>query len=385
MKYFLVLLLGLLAATMYLCWPTGMDPVAWTPPQVPALEGRYAYNETLKGIQRIAENLGAGPVAVNVDATNQVYAGYSDGRIIRMEGDASSYTEMARADDRPLGITFGPNGGIVVAATGAGLMHIGNELRPLTAEAGGAPIRYANDVDNSRLDANLYFTDSSSKFGPRRRATDLLEHGANGRLLSYNADSKETHVLLTGLHFPTGVAVGPDDTYLLVCEAGEYRILRYWLKGPAAGTREVFIDKLPGFPDHISFNDFDKFWLALAAPRSAALDRLLPGAFFLRRILGRLPEFLLPYERSHALVLGLNLNGKVVANLQYAGADAYAPVTSVREHGPWLYFGSSRQSSIGRLPLDQAVPGASPPPPGWEQLPKLEKSTASPARETDED
>jgi hypothetical protein len=87
-------------------------------------------------------------------------------------------------------------------------------------------------------------------------------------------------------------------------------------------------------------------------------------------VLSKLPAFLQPRPKRHAFVLGLDTDGKVVANLQYAGSDAYAPITSVREHGPFLYFGSLTHPAIGRLPLNVALPDAAAPPEGWEDIPQ---------------
>ena len=366
--------LALAAFLAYLLlWPTGMEPVAWTPPPAPPLEGVYAYNEKLKGIQRLGEGVGRGPEAIAVNAIGQLYTGYADGRVVRYTPDGASYTELANTGGRPLGIAFGPKGGYVVADAKKGLLHVGRGVTELATTAEDLPFGFTDDVDNASQDANLYFTDASSKFGYGRHMRDLLEHGANGRLLQYNFLDKTTRVLMRGLHFANGVAVGPGDEYVLVNETGEYRVLRYWLKGPKAGTHEVFIDNLPGFPDNITFNNRDRFWVAIFAPRDKMLDNLLPGNAYLRTVISKLPAFLQPRPRRHAFVLGLDLSGKIVANLQYAGDDAYAPITSVREHGPWLFFGSLTYPAVGRLPLNQAIPDAPPPPAGWETPPAVRK------------
>lgn len=355
-----------------LAWPSNIDPKAWTPPPAPALEGPYARNEALKGIQRIAEGLGDGPEGVNVDATGRIYAGYADGRIVMVTPDAKNYLEMGNTGGRPLGISFGPNGGLVIADAKKGLMHLGSAVTRLTDTDGVLPFGFADDVDNTLLDKNLYFTDASSKFGYGQHVDDAMEHGGHGRLLRYNVVDQTTTVLLRDLYFANGVAVGPDDAYVLVNETTEYRIRRYWLKGEKAGTSDIFIDNLPGFPDNLSYNNRGLFWVALATPRDPVLDGLLPGNFYLRKVLNKLPAFMKPGLKKHAFVLGLDTDGKVVANLQYEGSDAYAPITSVREHGPWLYFGSLTEDAIGRLPLNQVLPGAKPPPAGWETVPEIE-------------
>ena len=364
----------LAAAALYLLfWPTGMAPVAWTPPPAPALEGAYAYNDKLKGIQKLAVGAGVGPEGVHVDSLG-VIAGFRDGRVVLLFDNGASYMELTNTGGRPLGITSGPKGGLIIADAKEGLLYFWRKGRVLVTEADGVPLGFTDDAAFSGVDGGtVYFTDASSKFGYGRQMKDFLEHGANGRLLQYDVATKETRVLMKGLHFANGVALGPEDTYVLVNETGEYRILRYWLKGEKAGTHDVFIDNLPGFPDNLSYNGRDKFWVALYAPRNARLDELLPGGPFMRHLVARLPAFMQPRPKMHAFVLGVNLDGKVVANLQYEGSDAYAPITSVREFGPWLYFGSLSYPAIGRLPLAQAVPGSPAPPAGWEQVPIAEE------------
>lgn len=370
MKFLKIALLLLAALAAYLLlWPTGMDPVAWTPRPVPALEGDYAYNEKLKGIQRLVEGVGVGPEGINVDAVGQVYAGYRDGRVIRMAPGGGPYTEIVNTGGRPLGISFGPKGGIVIADALKGLLHQGRGLTVLATEADGLRFGFPDDVDSANFDKNVYFTDASWKFGMHNYIKDYLEHGANGRLLQYNVVTKELRVLLKDLHFANGVAVGPDDEYVLVNETAEYRVRRYWLKGEKTGTSDIFIDNLPGFPDNISFNGRDRFWLALYGVRDQKLEEQLSGSFFVRKLIARLPGWVQPRPKKHSFVLGLDFDGKVVANLQYAGDDAYAPITSVREFGPWLYFGSLSETAIGRLPLAHALAGAALPPAGWEQVP----------------
>ena len=182
---------------------------------------------------------------------------------------------------------------------------------------------------------------------------DVLEHGGHGRLLKYDPASGKTTVLLSGLQFANGVTVGPDDAYVLVNETGNYDVVRYWLKGDKAGSSEVFIANLPGLPDGICFNGRDTFWLAIYAPRDKLLDAVA-GLPFLRKITMRLPQALMPKPERRGFVLGLDLNGKVIHNLQDPRGDSFAPITAAKEANGMLYFGSVIRSEFARMPAPKA-------------------------------
>ena len=163
-----------------------------------------------------------------------------------------------------------------VTTNRSGNYEIGN-LAPgkytIPANAQGFAVFVQNDVDVA-ADGTIYFTDASSKFPLSAFTADLLEHQPNGRFLAYDPKTKTTRVVLNNLYFANGVAVSPDQSFVLVVETGVYRVRRLWLNGPKQGQADVFIDNLPGFPDGILSNGHDKFWLALVTPRDHVLDRL---------------------------------------------------------------------------------------------------------------
>jgi sugar lactone lactonase YvrE len=183
-----------------------------------------------------------------------------------------------------------------------------------------------------------------------RHVEDLLEHQPNGRLLALDPHSQRPRTLVRDLYFANGVAVSPDQSFVLVAETGKYRIRRHWLKEPKIGQTDVFIDNLPGFPDGISSNGKDKFWLALVTPRQALVDRMLPHPF-VRKIVFRLPDFLRPGPERYSFVLGLDSNGRVVDNLQNGSRDCYSQIANVVERNGTLYFGSIGEDTVGRFSL----------------------------------
>lgn len=344
----LLLLLALLLAYLFF-WPVPIEPVAWQAPEAPKLEGPYAVNDYLAQAERIGEGEGAGPEDVEVDREGRIYGAYADGKIRRFDAQGKLLGIFAETDGRPLGLDFAANGMLLVADAKKGLLAIRPDggLRVLSTEANGIPYQFTDDVDVGP-DGIIYFSDASNKFGYGEHMADILEHGGRGRLLKYDPLADQTTVLLDGLNFANGVAVSRNADFVLVNETGSYRVLRYWLKGPKIGQHEVFIENLPGIPDGISTGEDGTFWLALYSPRSADLDRMSDKPW-MRRLAMRLPEALQPKPAVHAFVLGLDEAGTVVHNLQDAGKNAYAPITSVEQEGEWLYLGSLTQPSIGRV------------------------------------
>lgn len=77
--------------------------------------------------------------------------------------------------------------------------------------------RFADDVIEAS-DGSLYFSVASTKFGLHDWFLDVLEARPHGQLLKYNPSSNEVSILLDHLSFANGVALSPDEDYLLVCE-----------------------------------------------------------------------------------------------------------------------------------------------------------------------
>ena len=352
-KRFLIVVVILIAAALIylLVAPVGIDPVAWQPPAPPEFTGQYQQNNKLASTTRIHLGDGFAPEDVAIDSAGRVYGGFADGRIIQVQPDGTGPRLFANTHGRPLGLAFDTAGNLIVADAAKGLLSVNprGEITTLVTTFEGASFGCLNDLDLS-ADGTIYFTEASNKFPMTQFTADILEHRPNGRLLAYDPKTGQTRMVLQGLHFANGVAVGPDGSFVLVAETGKYRVMRVWLTGERAGRSEVFIDNLPGFPDGLSFNGRDKFWLALVAPRSKVLDTLLPYPF-LRKVVYRLPKFLQPAPQHYSFVVGLDADGRVVENLQDPSPNCYAEIANVLEHEGALYFGSIAESTIGKYTL----------------------------------
>lgn len=348
----LVILLIIVVALAYLMLaPVPIAPAAWTPPASPGFTGQYAQNTRLSPVQRLSLGDGHKPEDVALDAEGKIYAGFEDGRIMVLQPDGSQPRVFANTQGRPLGLIFDRDGNLIVADAIKGLLSINKagEVKLLTDEADGVKFRCLNDLDIG-ADGTIYFTEASKKFPMSQFTNDLLEHQPNGRLLALDPQSRRPRTLLRDLYFANGVAVSPDQTFVLVAETGKYRIRRVWIREPKLGMNDMFVENLPGFPDGISSNRRDRFWLAIVAPRQAAFDRMLPYPF-VRKMVVRMPKFLQPAPERYSFVLGLDPNGRVIENLQNGAPDCYSEIANVVEHNRTLYFGSIGENTVGRFPL----------------------------------
>ena len=328
-----------------LAWPISVDPVSWESPRDTRKDPIFSINQKLSGIEIFWEDDGyLGPEDI-VLYDGKIYVGYENGVIKNTDGIFSN------TKGRPLGMAFDTEGNLIIADAIQGLISIDmngtiNTLSRIS-NSDNIPLNFVDDLDKAS-DGKIYFSDASSKYGYGSDRLELFEHTPNGRLLVYDPITQKTTTLLSGLYFANGVALSSDESFVLVNETLMYRIQKYWLKGDKAGTSEIFIENLPGFPDNVSSNEEGIFWVALFNPRNNFVE-MSSNKPFLRKIVLRLPELLQPQPVNHSFVLGLNEDGKVVHNLQYQANEAYSPITSVKQYNDILYFGSLTHPGWGKI------------------------------------
>lgn len=218
-----------------LFWPVQIDPVAWNSPSAPELTGIYSQNNELAKIQRLPVN-GFAPEDVAVDSQERIYTGTVDGHIFRFQPDGTRPEILTNTYGRPLGLAFDQSGNLIVADALKGLLSVAPDgsISPLSQQADGVRFNFTDDLDIA-ADGTIYFTDASYKFSPAELKADFLEHRPNGRLLAFDPKTKQTRVVLRDLYFANGVAVSPDQSFVLVNETATYSIRRFWLKGEKQG------------------------------------------------------------------------------------------------------------------------------------------------------
>lgn len=322
-----------------------ISPKRWTPPPAPELAGRWHRNDDLDGL-RLIPVPGEGPEDVAVLPDGRLVTGLVDGRIVAIDATSGAHEVLASLGGRPLGVEVHPDGSVIVCDADRGLTRVtlSGRIETLASEVEGRPLVLTNNATVAD-DGTIYFTESSTRFPLAHYRADLLEHSATGALFALDPESGKIERLLSGLTFANGVTMHPDGQSVLVAETGGYGIHRVHVSGARSGQVDQFINNLPGHPDNLSTGPDGTIWVAMAALRNPALDRLLPTPPVLRKLAWSLPEKLQPQPSVVAFVIGLDPSGSVAWNLQsYDGRFSF--VTGVREHDGTLYLGSLHGHSI---------------------------------------
>jgi sugar lactone lactonase YvrE len=306
-------------------------PRQWTPP---ALADAGPTAEL--AIARRLPTGGQGPEDVVFDHEGKVVCGLADGSIVRLDPVTGERETVARTGGRPLGLHPRADGSLLVCDHDKGLLlvHPGGAVEVLVGD-----VAFASNVVEAG-DGTIWFTTSSTRWDLDHYEGDVFEHSGTGRLLRRDPDGTVTTVL-GDLKFANGLVLAPDESHLLVAETAGYRIQRHFRDG----RTEIFAENLPGFPDNMWLGSDGLLWVAIAAPRNALLDRLLPLPGVLRLLVWNLPAAVRPKAVPIAWAMAFDLDGRLVHDLRTADGS-YGFVTSVAEHDGTVVLGSLTEADV---------------------------------------
>ncbi|XP_043690699.1 protein STRICTOSIDINE SYNTHASE-LIKE 10-like [Telopea speciosissima] len=345
---------------------------SFKPPLIPGAHDNLQDAEVI----RLAEGA-VGPESIAFDPNGEgPYTGVADGQILKWQGNQGwkvfaltspqrnecerpISAKMEHVCGRPLGLRFHPKtGDLYIANAYLGLQKAdpnGGLVTQLITEAEGVPLRFTNSLDIDGDEDVIYFTDSSTNFQRREFMSTVLGLDKTGRLMKYDISSKQVTVLLRGLVFPNGVALNKDCTFLLISETTTCRILKLWLKGPKAGSLDVFAE-LPGFPDNIRRNSKGEFWVALYSKNGKFENWALTNPWF-GKVFLKLPDrvkrlqSIIGEMKAHAIAVKLNEEGEVVEIFADSQGKTLKFISEVEEHNGNLWFGSVLMPFMGRYNL----------------------------------
>ena len=280
-----------------------------------------------------------------------VYTGTEDGSIFSVRPDGSRVELVGRTGGRPLGLELLPDGRLLVADAHEGLLAMetgSGEVERLVDSVNGHRMVFCN---NAAVAANgdIWFSDSSTRFGIERWKDDFVQDTRTGRLYCRRADGTvEKH--LDGLAFANGVALAADESYVAVAETGARTVVRLWLSGERAGQREFLCQGLPGYPDNIARGSDGLIWVTIASPRDPLVELLQRSPLPVRRAVTKVPEALQPKPKRTVRVMAFDDAGKVVHDVR-GDASGYHMVTGVREHDGKLWLGSLHEPAVAVIQL----------------------------------
>ncbi|ALC45573.1 Ssl2 [Drosophila busckii] len=366
------------------------------------LKGALEPNFHLEGAERLLENRIYGPETL-LARNNEIYTGLHGGEIIKLTsnhvthvakfGQPCSENHEEAICGRPLGMAFDTQGSnLIVADAYYGLWQVdltSHKKKLLIAPSQELPgktiARPAKIFNSVAVDkqGDIYWTDSSSDF-PIQDLVYAAFANPSGRLFKYNRAKNVSEVLLDELLFANGLALSPNEDFIVVAETGAQRLIKYHLKGAKAGESETFVEGLPGIPDNLT-PDAEGIWV----PLPVAADSQHPNTFAMfsrfptiRLFLARmLMLFELPFRYLNSVypnkfsqrfvhfmghgesvmllapkrstVVRVDWNGNIVGSLH--GFDkSVAGISHVLEFQDHLYLGSPFNHYLARVKSPKA-------------------------------
>ena len=280
-----------------------------------------------------------------------VFTGTEDGSIFRVSHDGRRIDRIAHTGGRPLGIEIDGDGRLLVCDAHRGVLRVDprtGAVEDVVDRLGGAPMMFCNNAAVAG-DGSVWFSDSSTRYGIERWKDDFVQDTRTGRLARLGTDGS-VEVVLDGLAFANGVALAADESYVAVAETGARTVVRWWLTGPRAGTRDLLASDLPGYPDNIARGSDGLVWVSIASPTDPVVERLQRAPVPVRRAVTRIPEPLQPKPKRTVRAQAYDDAGTLVHDIDLPGA-AYHMVTGVREHEGRLWLGSLHEPAIAVVDL----------------------------------
>ena len=203
------------------------------------------------------------------------------------------------------------------------------ELRPGDADTPRRSLAVCDNLEVSADGRRIYFSEPFDYTGASvdDAVDEAVALSENGRLWRHDLDTGATRLIAEGFHFVNGVLYDlhpgePRERSVLVTQTSLFRLTRFHLRGPRAGTTEVVLDGITGMPDGMDRDNAGRIWLALFTDRGRVLTWLHANAW-LKPLIMRLPTKLL-------------LRGTRRTGVAVVSPDGSTPLYAAMYRGPLL-------------------------------------------------
>ncbi len=347
--------------------PSPIEPVAFTLPTP------VAYPNTAPDLAKAQLSwkgrMTKGPESITFDTEGKyAYFGNSDGKIVRapVASPFSAPEPMAVIGDpnralpfpcgtyetqgicgRPLGLTYHPNGFVVVADAYHGLVILDpktRQLHRLCSTIRDPRTRKTEELKfiNSAVvadDGKIYFTVSSRRFALKDYMLSLLDGSLDGGVGVFDPSTSRSSSSSSGeatwltkpdsISFANGIVMAPGGDAVLVAELTRARVVRVPLSGHHKGAVQPYLSNLPTLPDNLSWADPPS-----ASPTDGSGQE--KGVLLISGTTLRAPGSFSPYDLLASRPWARKLVAKAVPRKYlslFAGGAAVVAVADVGEKG----------------------------------------------------
>ena len=193
---------------------------------------------------------------LNFGPDGACYAGGEDGQVYRFR-DGEAPEIYARTGGGIGGVCLDADGNLYDCNYGLATVHRVSPGGDVSAYSAGTAEQPATEPNYALFDADgfLYYSDSGSYYQP------------NGRLYVVRPTG-ETEFLFGGhLHYPNGLAIDPDGSWLYVVQSTAPNIIRFPFEGPGRlGEPEIYVKLRGVVPDGLAFAASGNLYVACYTP-----------------------------------------------------------------------------------------------------------------------
>jgi len=206
------------------------------------------------------------------------------------------------------------------------------------------PLIVCDNLEVSEDGRRIYFSEPFDYNGAS--VDDALDEAIalapNGRLWRYDVETHVTRLIAEGFHFINGILYDlhpgqPREESVLVTQTSLFRLTRFYLSGPKAGSDEVVLDGITGLDDGMDRDASGRIWLALFSHRSALLTWVHEHAW-IKPLLMRVPARLLMALPQKTGVLVVSPDGRRPLYSALYDGDVLASVASAVPSPAGIYL-----------------------------------------------
>ncbi len=228
------------------------------------------------------------------------------------------------------------------------------ELRP---GAGGVARRALVVCDNLEVSEDgrrIYFSEPFDYTGASvdDAVDEAIALAPNGRLWRHDLDSEATRLVAEGFHFINSVLYDlhpgqAREDSVLVTQTSLFRLTRFNLRGPKAGSAEVVLDGITGMNDGMDRDAAGRIWFALFTERGSLLTWVHAHAW-LKPLFMRLPARLLLGRQRPTGVLVVSPDGRMPLYAAMYEGPMLASIASAVPGQAGIYLANESLNSADR-------------------------------------